>query len=412
MAKYSYKVRDSQNHVITGTMDCATVDEALDRLAQKEYVPISVEELNFDGTRKDATFFDKLSASWNRMQTQVPLKDVVFFTRQLATMIEAGVPLSQALLQLAEGEKPVFKKIILQVETDISMGNTFSDSIARHPGAFDNMYVAVVRSGEVAGALEKVLDQMASYMEYVEMLKQKVKGAMRYPKFIGGFVSLMVLAILWKLVPVFEGMYSGFNTALPFPTMVLIKMSNILKHQFPILAGVLILLVVAFKAATTQPAFQMAVDKYILRLPIYGIILKKNIWANFSRTMALLLDSGTPILQAIEICGAVVNNKVFAAQLLVIHERLRSGDALSQALKVTGVFPPLVIQLTATGERSGKIDELLRKAADFYEREIKATVDSIASIIEPVLIIFLGGLVGGIIIALYLPIFSLGKLMK
>lgn len=411
MPKFSYKVRDSQDRIITGQMDGVALEEVLDKLAEKELVPITVNELNFDGTKKGETVLEKIKASFNRMQTRVPMKSVVFFTRQLATMLEAGVPLSQALIQLSDGEQPVFKKIILQVETDISMGNTFSDSIARHPGAFNNMYVAVVRSGEVAGALETVLDEMATYMESIETMRQKVKGAMRYPKFISGFVGIMVTAILWKLVPVFESMYSGFNATLPGPTRLLIAVSNGIRNNFLMVFLVVLALIAGFYAALNHPAFKFLMHKVVLRLPVYGLIIKKNIWASFSRTMALLMEAGTPILQAVEITAAVVGNLVYAEKLKMVHDKLRTGESLSDSLKLTGVFPPLVIQLASTGEKSGRIDELLRKSADFYEREIKITVDSISSIIEPTLIIFVGVLVGGIVIALYLPIFSLGSLM-
>jgi type IV pilus assembly protein PilC len=337
---------------------------------------------------------------------------LVFFTRQLATMIQAGVPLSQALVQLAEEEKPVFKKIILQMEADISMGNTFSDAMARHPGAFSSMYVAVVRSGEVAGALDKVLEQMATYQENQEALRQKVAGAMRYPKFIGGFVMIMVTAILLKLVPVFESMYAGFNANLPGPTKILISVSNLIQHNLLPVIGGLLLSYVLFKLALNRPSFKFTVHKGMLYVPVYGLIIRKNLWANFSRTMALLLESGTPILQAIEITAAVLGNLVFSAKLKFVYEKLRTGESLSQALKETGVFPSLVTQLTSTGEKSGRIDTLLRKAADFYEREIRVTVESISSIIEPILIIVIGTLVGAILIALYLPIFNLGKLIE
>lgn len=412
MPKYLYKIRDDQDRLLTGTIDGGSVDEVVDQLSEKNYIPITIEELNFDGSKKNETFFEKLNTGLLKFQNKVPYKDVVFFTRQLATMVEAGVPLAQALTQLSEAEKPVFKKIILAVATDISTGSTFSDAIGRHPGAFNNMYVSVIRSGEIAGSLDKVLDQMATYMENVQALKQKVKGAMRYPLFIAGFVTILVIAILWKLVPVFENMYAGFSAELPRPTQILINISHIIQHHFLIVFGAIILLIVLFRMAMTNNSFKSFIHKYILIFPVFGAILKKNIWSTFCRTMALLMDSGTPILQAIEISGAVVNNKLYAKSLEIVYNKLRTGEILSKSLKDTGVFPILITQLTATGEESGKVDELLRKAAEFYEREIRVTVDSLAAIIEPFLIIILGGIVGSILIALYFPIFSLGKLFK
>lgn len=412
MAKFQYKIRDEHDRLLTGTIDGSSVEQVVDQLSEKKYTPITVEELNFDGTKKDETFLEKLNAGLQKLQSKVPFKDVVFFTRQLATMVEAGVPLAQALTQLSEAEKPVFKKTILQIATDISVGSTFSDAIGRHPGAFNNMYVSVIRSGEIAGSLDKVLDQMATYMENVQALKQKVKGAMRYPMFIAMFVTILVTLILWKLVPIFENMYANFNAELPKPTQILIAASHLIQNNLLILIGIVILLIISWRAAMTNESFKSFVHKYILLFPVFGGILKKNILATFCRTMALLMDSGTPILQAIEIVGAVVSNKIYSKALELVYNKLRTGEVLSKSLKDTGHFPVLITQLTATGEEAGKVDELLRKAADFYEREIRVTVDSLAAIIEPFLIIILGGIVGGILISLYLPVFTLGRLFK
>ncbi len=411
MPRFVYKVRDNQNRILVGNADANTVDELLDRLAEKDLVPVSVDELNFDGSKKGQSFVEKLNETLLKIQTRVPYKSVVFFTRQLATMVEAGVPLAQALSQLCEAERPVFKKIIQQVAEDISMGSTFSDAISRHPGAFNNMYCSIVRSGEVAGALDEVLDQIATYMENVEAMRQKVKGAMRYPIFIAGFVTLMMIGIMWKLVPTFEAMYGSFNAELPAPTKVLIFLSHIVREQFLLVGGGIILIVVAFYMLMNLESFKRFVHRYILKIPVFGMILKKNIWATFSRTMALLMHSGTPILQATEIAGAVVGNKIYSTSLEMVYDKLKTGQLLSQALKETGVYPILVTQLVATGEESGKVDELLKKAAEFYEREIRVTVDSLAAIIEPFMIIILGGMVGGILIALYMPIFMIGKLL-
>ncbi len=412
MPKYTYKARDEEGRTITGTADGSNVDEIVDIITEKRLTPITVDELNFDGTKKGETFWEKLNNGIVKMQNKVPYKDVVFFTRQLATMVEAGVPLAQALYQLSESEKVIFKRIIRRVADDISMGSTFSDAIAKHPGAFSNMYVSVILSGEISGALEKVLDQMATYMENVEAMRQKVKGAMRYPTFIAGFVTVMVVGILWKLVPVFENMYGSFNKALPGPTQMLISLSHIIQNHLFMVVSIVLLIIISFKAGMTNIKFKTVVHKYILYIPVFGSILKKNIWATFCRTMSLLMDSGTPILQAIEISGAIVGNKMYSDSLEIVYNQLRTGAMLSQSLKESGVFPVLVTQLTATGEEAGKVDDLLRKAAEFYEREIRVTVDSLASIIEPFLIIILGSVVGSILFALYLPIFTIGKLLS
>ncbi len=388
------------------------MDEALERLSLENLIPISVDQQSFYGVFRNQSLLARINGSILSMQTKVPYKDVVFFTRQLATMVEGGVTLSRALEQLARSEKPVFRKIILQVGEDISIGNTLSDAIAKHPGAFNRMYVAAVRSGEIAGALDKVLDQLATYMENVEAMKSKIRSAMRYPMFIAIFVVLLVLGILWKLVPTFQQVYSSLGGTLPRPTQILVAISDMVRHRMPFVLLLLILSAVGLRIGLMNDAFRYYFDKYIFHFPVFGAILKKNVYAVFSRTMALLINAGTPILEAVQIAAAVVNNSVYAKALEEVHGSLRQGELLSASLEKTGKFPPLITQLISTGEESGRMDVLLKKAADFYEREIRNVVDSLAAIIEPFLIIFLGGVVGAILIALYFPIFRIGQLVK
>ena len=411
MGSYTYKARDTQDRIVTGTIDGATVDDILNRIVARNMIPVSVEEVNFDGTSKNQTFMDHLNEFLLSFQNRVPYRTVVFFTRQLATMLEAGVPLTRSLEQLSRTESIIFKRVITQVAEDISIGHTFSEAIAKHPGVFNRMYVAVVRSGEVTGKLDSVLDQLATYMENIEALKSKIKTALRYPTFIAIFVVVLIMGILWKLVPSFQQVYSTLGGNLPKPTQILVAASNLVRHQMPLVISLLIAGFIGFRFALANPRFRVFVDKHFFKIPVFGGIVRKNIFATFCRTMALLLDSGTPILETIRIAGAVVNNHYYANALEEVYGDLRQGEFLSTSLERTGCFPPLVTQLVATGEESGRIDALLRKAAVFYEREIRNVVDSLASIIEPFLIIFLGGVVGGILIALYYPIFTIGKLI-
>jgi type IV pilus assembly protein PilC len=411
MSKFAYKIRDENNNIFTGIAEGANEEEVLDRLSDKNHIPVAIEELNFNGTKKHISIKEKLNDNLIRLRSNVPYKDLVFFTRQLATMIDAGVPLSRALSQLAESEKPAFKKILFTVVDDIAMGNTFSEAIAKHPGAFTTIYCSIVYSGEVSGSLDRVLLQLAAYMENVETLREKVKGAMRYPIFLTGFVVLLLLGILWKLVPAFENMYKGFSTELPLPTKILINISNIIQSYFIQGIGFLLLLVILIIFGMGNKTFRLAIDKYLLYIPIFGTILKKNIFSVFCRTMAILMNSGTPILQSLEVVGLVVGNKSYSQNLETVYNKLRTGELLSKALKDTKLFPVLITQLVATGEEAGKLDALLEKAAVFYECEIKVTVDSLAAIIEPFLIIILASFVGMVLIALYLPIFSLGKII-
>jgi type IV pilus assembly protein PilC len=412
MAKFSFKVRDREDRVVLGTMDAITADEVLERLTQKNFLPIFIKELSEGELRVRKPVGEVVSDLVKKSRNRVPYKSVVFFTRQLATMVGQGVPLSKALDQLTKGEKPVFEKIIRQVSEDIATGYTLSDALARHPGAFNPMYVAVVHSGEVAGALDRVLDGLANYMESIEIMRGKVKTAMRYPMFIGCFVTLMLFGIMWKLVPTFEEIYTGLNANLPIATKILISASHVVKDRTPILVLLGIAGFILFKYMMTQAQFRIFVHKYMLKVPIFGGILQKNIWATYSRTMSLLMEAGTPILKANEIAGQTISNSYFSKGLEQVYSGLRRGDLLSDALEASGLFPVLVIQLTATGESSGRVDVLLEKAAEFYEREMRNIVDSLSTIIEPVLIVFLGGVVGAILISLYMPIFMIGKFIK
>jgi type IV pilus assembly protein PilC len=409
MGKFSYKVRDREDRVLLGTMEATTEDEVLEKLTQKSLLPILVRELSGEELRPGKTLSDQIRESLQTRRNRVPYKNVVFFTRQLATMFGQGVPLSRALDQLTKGEKPVFKKIIQQVADDLSTGLSLSDALSRHPGAFSPMYVAVVNSGEVAGALDRVLDGLADYMESVEIMRGKVKTAMRYPMFIGGFVTVMMFGILLKLVPTFEQIYGSMNAVLPPPTQALIAVSHAIRHNSIWVLAALIAMTLTYLYLMTQERFQIAFQKALLKVPVFGGILQKNIWATYCRTMSLLMGAGTPILKATEIAGSTINNRFFSKRLESIFSGLRKGDLLSEALETSGLFPVLVIQLVATGETSGRVDELLSKAAGFYERELRSVVDSLSSIIEPILIVSLGSIVGAILFSLYLPIFQLGK---
>ena len=412
MGKFSYKVRDREDRVLLGTMEATSPDEVLEKLTQKDLLPILVKELAGDELRTTKTLTERLNDGLKSRRNRVPYKSVVFFTRQLATMVGQGVPLSRALDQLSKGEKPVFKKIILQVAEDLSSGFTLSDALARHPGAFNSMFVAVVHSGEVAGALDRVLDGMANYLESVEIMRGKVKTAMRYPMFIGGFVGLMMFGIMIKLVPTFERIYQSMNATLPPPTQALIFISQMLRQNTLPLLGAIILLVIGYLYLMTLEQFQISTQRLILQVPVFGGILQKNIWATYCRTMSLLMGAGTPILKATEISGSTISNRYFSKSLEKIFSGLRKGDLLSEALESSGLFPVLVIQLVATGETSGRVDELLAKAAEFYERELRNVVDSLSSIIEPILIVTLGSLVGAILFSLYFPIFQIGKFIQ
>ncbi len=412
MGQFAYKARTSEDRVVSGIIEACTVSEVFDDLVSKSLQPINVEELNFDGSRKGESILTRLTRTAKVTATKVSYKQVVFFTRQLATMISGGVNLTRALDQLARNESASFRSIITKVNDDISVGMTFSDALAKHPQAFSHMFVSVVRSGEITGALDTVLDELADYMESHEALKGKVKSAMMYPGFISMFITLVLIAIMWKLVPVFQDMYAGMGGKLPVPTQILISISGVIQKYIVLVFGSLIGGVFLFKYLLTQQNIRRAFDEQILRTPVFGEILKKNILSLFCRTMALLMGAGTPMLEAIRLSASVTGNLFYIEKLETVYDNLHQGEMFSISLEKAVVFPPLVVQMVATGEESGKTDTLLRKAALFYEREIKNTVEALSAIIEPMLIIVIGSIVGSILIALYMPIFQMGKLLK
>ncbi|MDR3012067.1 MAG: type II secretion system F family protein [Chitinispirillales bacterium] len=411
MPKYAYKARDDQGRMQSGTVEANSIDDCMTRLEAKALEPVSIDELSFDGTKKERSLADRANDWLLSKQNKVPYKDAVFFTRQLATLVNGGVALPRAVEQLGQNEKHTFKRILTQIGDDLATGSTFSDALAKHPQVFNHMFVSVVRAGETAGALDEVLNQLADYMENMEAMKAKVKAAMRYPTVIAGFVTIVITLVLIFLVPVFKDMYAGFGATLPAPTLIMIAMSDAIRYN----AVIVVLTILGLGIGLT--ALFVMVDKakylfhrYVLEVPVFGIILRKNILAIYCRTMSLLMNSGTPILEATQIGGAAVANKFYAEVLERVYNDLKNGELLSAALvKNKREFPPLVTQLVATGEESGKVDDLMRKASEFYDREIRNTVDSIASIIEPFLIVILGAIVGGMLIALYLPVFTIGQ---
>ncbi len=276
MPKFSYKVRDREDRVLLGTMEAVSPDEVLERLTQKDLLPILIKELTGTEFHSNKSLADFFSDGLKNSKNKVPYRSVVFFTRQLATMVGQGVPLSKALDQLTRGERPVFKKIIQQISNDIATGQTLSAAVSRHPGAFSPMYIAVVNSGEESGALDRVLEGMANYMESVEIMRGKVKSSLRYPSIIGGFVGLTLIGIMWFLVPVFETIYASLNAQLPKPTLILISISHLLKHNTIPCIGLVVLIVVFWKYLMTKDEFKIGVQKILLRIPVFGGIIQKT----------------------------------------------------------------------------------------------------------------------------------------
>jgi type IV pilus assembly protein PilC len=346
--------------------------------------------------------------------TRIKPRDKAIFARQFATMINSGLAVLRALYILEEQTQNArFKKIIKAVREDVEAGMPLSDAMAKHPVAFDRLYVAMVRAGEVGGALDQTLNRLATQLEKADSLRRSVKSAMTYPIMIAAFAILVMVGMLLFIIPVFANMYKDLGGELPTLTRLMMGLSNMLKGYWFIIFPVLILLVWAVVRLKNTEQGRRGWDRLKLKLPMkLGPVIQKIAVARFSRTLATLVSSGVPILQAIEITGKTGGNTVIEEAMVDVKESVRSGESIARPLARVAVFPPMVTHMISIGEETGALDAMLNKIADFYEDEVDAAVKSLTSIIEPVMMMFVGGLVGLIVISMYLPMFNMMNLVK
>jgi type IV pilus assembly protein PilC len=342
------------------------------------------------------------------LEAQPTKKDLVVFTRQFATMIDAGLPLVQCLDILGnQQEKNSFKKIILKIKEDVEGGSTFADALNKHPRVFDSLYVNLVAAGEVGGILDTILNRLAAYIEKAEALKGKVKSAMVYPSTIVGVAIAVTSILLVFVVPMFQEMFSGSGVALPLPTQILVNVSYIIKHYIIYIILFVIAFVVGFVYFYRTPFGRALVDDILLKVPIFGPLVKKVSVARFTRTLGTMISSGVPIMDALEITAKTAGNKTVERDVLYTRTGISEGKTLAEPMSQSKVFPPMVVQMVAVGEATGNMDAMLNKIADFYDQEVDDAVSALTSLLEPALMVFLGVVVGGMVIALYLPIFNM-----
>ncbi|MGV1099346.1 type II secretion system F family protein [Thiovibrio sp. JS02] len=335
-------------------------------------------------------------------------KDVVIFTRQLSTMIDAGLPLVQSLEILGEQmENPTFKKVMREIRTDVETGTTFADAMKKHVTVFDNLYCNMVEAGEVGGILDTILNRLATFMEKNMALKKKVKGAMTYP-IICICISFVVLAVmLIFVVPVFQSMFKDFGSALPAPTQMVVNMSEFVKGNFHYMVGAIFAVIYAIKKIYKTEKGRMQIDRLLLQLPIVGTLLRRVAVAKFTRTLGTMLQSGVPILESLNVVARTAGNKVIEQAVFRVTDSISEGRAIAEPLEETGVFPGMVVQMINVGESTGALDVMLTKIADFYDEEVDQAVENLTAAIEPLMMVFLGGMIGGLVVAMYLPIFSM-----
>lgn len=401
MASFIYQARDASGRPISGDIEAVDTQGAASSLMDRGLMVISIRA---GAVRK---------AGKKRRQGKVKSQDLVVFTRQLATMMDAGLPLVQSLTALQEQtDSPSLKPVLRQTTEQVEQGHTFSEALAEHPKVFTKLYVSMVEAGETGGLLAEILDRLACYLEASSRLKKKVKSAMTYPVIVCVVALGIALFLIVKVIPIFGNIYKDFGAQLPAPTQILIDISDFIRTYFILamgMAGGLVFGVVKFKRTRRGTALW---DRTKLRLPVFGKLIHKICISRFSRTFAALLRSGVPILETLRIVGQSSGNTVVEAAVLKTANSIEHGDNLAVALGQHSIFPPMLVRMISAGEQTGRVDVMLEKISDFYDEEIEATLAGLTSLIEPLLIVFLGVVVGSIVICMFLPIFKLNQIVQ
>ncbi len=397
---FQWSGKNTKGLIESGEITAASKDEVISQLRRKNIVPTAITEKKAKGL----TIFRK----------KIRDKDLVVFTRQFATMIDAGLPLVQALDILStQVENKTLAKILEQVKGDVEGGSTYADALRKHPKAFTELYVNMIAAGEAGGILDTILNRLASYIEKAMKLKKKIKGALIYPAVVTTIAIGVIAVIMIFVVPTFSKMFAQLGGVLPIPTRIVISMSNFISGIGGlIILGVVIAAFVFITQLRKTDKGKYITDKFILGTPIFGNILRKESIAKFTRTLGTLVSSGVPILDGLEITAKTSGNKVIERAIYEVRTAVSEGKTIAEPLMKNRIFPPMVNHMIAVGESTGALDAMLSKIADFYDDEVDAAVSNLTAMIEPLLMVFLGGSVGFIVVAIYLPIFKLGTLIK
>ncbi|MGE4578643.1 MAG: type II secretion system F family protein [Desulfuromonadales bacterium] len=399
MAKFSWEGKTRTGQVQKGEMEAPNEAAVTATLRRQGITPSNIKARGkgLDMELKIPGFEPKIST-----------KDLVVFTRQFSTMIDAGLPLVQCLDILSrQQDNSTFKKILLQVKEDVESGSTFAEALKKHPKAFDELYVNLVAAGEVGGILDTILNRLAAYIEKALKLKKQVKSAMTYPTTIIGIAVVVIAVILIFVIPAFEKMFADFGGALPAPTQVVINLSNFIQDYILVIIAAIVIFIWGFKRIYKTQAGRKKIDDWALKLPIMGILIRKVAVAKFTRTLGTMMSSGVPILDGLDIVAKTAGNKTVENAIYKVRQSISEGKTIAEPLEKSGVFPPMVCQMIAVGEQSGAVDTMLNKIADFYDDEVDDAVANLTAMMEPLLMLFLGTTVGGLVIAMYLPIFKL-----
>jgi type IV pilus assembly protein PilC len=404
---YDYKVRDSAGKVIKGTLDADNTGLVAKRLREMGYVPLDIT------ARAGASGAMRRDLHMPGRAGKVPLKVLAVFSRQFATLISSGLTLFKAVTILEEQtEHAGLAKIILDVRTQIERGVALSEALAKHPKAFSRLYVAMVKAGEASGSLDRALLSLADTIEKQVELRGKIKSAMAYPVASLCIVVAIAAAVLLFIVPVFKGIFAQLGGKLPTPTLVLVDISNITVHYFPFVVLAVVLLAIGFRRLVKTPNGRVAWDTTKLKAPVFGGLMRKTAVSRFTSTLSALLSAGVPVLEALEITRETVNNVVVSKGVDSIIDGVKRGEPIARGLTGHPVFPTMITHMISVGEETGGLDSMLAKAATFLDNEIERTVESLTSLLEPLMIVVLGGAVGSMVICLYLPMFKVDTLIN
>ncbi|HET7870005.1 MAG TPA: type II secretion system F family protein [Actinomycetota bacterium] len=399
---YQYKVRDRAGNLVSGELIGDSEGLVMTKLREMGMTPIEVKKAKAG-----------LKMEINLRPGHVKLKDLAVFSRQFATMVNSGLPILRALSILSDQTaNKELQKVLVQVRLDVEQGASLSGALERHPKAFSDLYVAMVKAGETGGVLDNVLLRLADNIEKEVELRRKIKSAMTYPVVVVALVMLILSAMLLFVVPQFESIYAQLGGKLPLPTRLLLSVSNALRTYWYVFLVLIVGTAFAFRRYKKTDRGRAQVDAVKLKVPVFGGLFHKTALARFSGTLGMLLRSGVPILQALDIVADTVNNKVISKAVVDVQGAVREGESMARPLSRHGVFPPMVVQMLAVGEETGAVDTMLDKVADFYNSEVSASVDALTSLIEPLMIAIIGGAVGAAVIALYMPMFNIIKLIQ
>lgn len=401
MPVYLWEGKNRKNETRKGEMEAPSEEAVRSNLSRMRIAPTKVK-------KKPKDILENVAF----LQPKVQENDIIVFARQFSTMIDAGLPIIQCLeILLNQQENPTFKKVIKEIKGDVEGGQTFASALKKHPKLFDDLFVNMVAAGEAGGILDIILRRLSNYMEKMMKLKRQVKGAMTYPIVTLVIAFVVVAVILVFVIPTFTEMFSNFNAALPLPTQIVINMSDFVRGNIFYIIGGIIIASIAYKQFGRTVKGRKVLDRTFLKLPVFGLLIRKVAVSKFTRTMGTMLNSGVAILDALDIVAKTAGNVVIEESIYEVRAGISEGRTMADPLIESGIFPSMVCSMIAVGESTGALDTMLEKIADFYDDEVDQAVENLTALIEPFMLVFLGTVIGGLVVSMYLPIFKLASVV-